>query len=49
VQQEKEQLLIEQLEVKEAVRRALHSVTGLEIQDEDQVMHQVEHLAEDLQ
>jgi hypothetical protein len=30
IQQEKEQLFIEQLEVKEAVNRALHSMTCLE-------------------
>jgi hypothetical protein len=35
MQQEKEQLLAEQLEVKEAVNRALRSVTGLELQAED--------------
>jgi hypothetical protein len=35
MQQEKEQLLAEKLEVKEAVNRALHSVTGLEPQEED--------------
>jgi hypothetical protein len=42
MQQEKEQLLAEQLEVKEVVNRALCSMTGLEPQVEDQVMHQVE-------
>jgi hypothetical protein len=49
MQQEKEQLLAEQLEVKEAVNRALHSVTGLELQAEDRVTHQVEQLAEAVQ
>jgi hypothetical protein len=49
MQQEKEQLLAEQLEVKEAVNRALHSVTGLEPQAEDQVTHQVEQLTEAIQ
>jgi hypothetical protein len=42
MQQEKEQLLAEQLEVKKAVNRALCFVTGLELQAKDQVMHQVE-------
>jgi hypothetical protein len=42
MQQEKEQLLVEQLEVKEAVNRALRSMTELEIQTEDRVTHQVE-------
>jgi hypothetical protein len=37
LQQEKEQFLAEQLEVKEAINRALHSVTVLEIKAEDQV------------
>jgi hypothetical protein len=46
MQQEKEQLLIEQLEEKKAVNKALRSMTGLELQDEDQVTHQVEKLAE---
>jgi hypothetical protein len=50
MQQEKEQLLAEQLEVKEAVNRALRSVTGLEpTKAEDRVMHQVEQLAEAIQ
>jgi hypothetical protein len=35
LQQGKEQLLAEQLEVKEAVNRALHSVTVIEIKAED--------------
>ena len=35
LQQEKEQLLAEQLEVKEVVNRALHSVTVLEMKAED--------------
>jgi hypothetical protein len=46
MQQEKEQLLAEQLEVKETVNRALHSVTGLEPQAEDRVTHQVEQIVE---
>jgi hypothetical protein len=49
IQQEKEQLLAEQLKVKEAVNRALRSVTGLEPQAEDRVMHQVEKLTEAIQ
>jgi len=35
LQQEKEQLLMEQLEVTEVVNRALHSMTILEIKTED--------------
>jgi hypothetical protein len=49
MQQEKEQLLAGQLEVKEAVNRALRSVTGLEPQAEDRVEHQVEQLVEAIQ
>jgi hypothetical protein len=49
IQQEKEQLLAEQLEVQEAVNRALRSVTGLEPKAEDRVMHQVDQLAEAIQ
>jgi hypothetical protein len=49
MQQEKEQLLAEKLKVKEEVNRDLHSVTGLEPQVEDQVMHQVEYLTEVIQ
>jgi hypothetical protein len=49
MQQEKEQLLAKQLEVKEEVNRALLSVTGLEIQAKDQVTRQVEQLAEAVQ
>jgi hypothetical protein len=48
-QQEKEQLLAEQLEVKEAVNKALRFVTSLEPQAKDRFMHQVEHLAEAIQ
>jgi uncharacterized protein YabN with tetrapyrrole methylase and pyrophosphatase domain len=44
--QEKEQFLMEQLKVKEAVNRALRSVTILEIKAEDRVMQQVELLVE---
>jgi hypothetical protein len=47
--QEKEQLLTEQLGVKEAVDRALRSVTGLEPKAEDRVEHQVAQLAEAIQ
>jgi hypothetical protein len=49
MKQEKEQLLTEQFEVKEAVNRALHPVIGLEPQEEDQVTHQVEKLVEPIQ
>jgi hypothetical protein len=49
MQQEKEQLLVEQLQVKEAVNKALRSMTGLELQAKDRVMHQVELLAKDFQ
>jgi hypothetical protein len=42
-------LLAEKLEVKEAVSRALHSVTVLEIKAEDRVTQQVEHLTEVIQ
>jgi hypothetical protein len=48
IQQEKEKLLAEKFEVKEAINRALHSVTDLETKVEYQVMHQVEHLAESI-
>jgi hypothetical protein len=46
LQQEKEQLLMEQLEVKEAVNKELLSVTVLEIKAEDRVTQQVNQLAE---
>jgi hypothetical protein len=49
IQQEKEQLLTEQVGIKEAISRALHSVTSLEKKEEDPVEHQVEHLAEAIQ
>jgi hypothetical protein len=50
VKQEKEQLLAEQLRVKEAVSRALRSVTGLEKKvTEEPVEHQVAQLAEAIQ
>jgi len=39
LQQEKEQLLTEQLEVKEAVNRALHSMTILEIEENIEYLH----------
>jgi hypothetical protein len=41
IQQEKENLLAEKLEVKEAVSRALHYVTGLEKKVDEPVEHQV--------
>jgi predicted RNA-binding protein len=49
IQQGKEQLLTEQLEVKEAVNRALRSVTVIEIKAEDRVTQQVEQLEEVIQ
>jgi hypothetical protein len=49
LQQGKEQLLAEQLEVKEAVNRALRSVTIVEIKAEDQVTQQVNQLVEAIQ
>jgi hypothetical protein len=49
IQQEKEQLLTEQVGVKEAVHRALRSVTGLEKMEEDPVESQVVKLAEAIQ
>jgi DNA primase len=49
IQQEKEQLLMEQVGVKEAVSRALRSVTGLEKKEEDPVEHQVAQLVEAIQ
>jgi hypothetical protein len=49
MQQEKEQLLAEQLEVKEAVNISICSVMGLETQEEDRVTHQVEQLVEAIQ
>jgi hypothetical protein len=49
MQQEKEKLLIEHLEVKEAVNRSLCSVTSSQPQIEDRVTHQVEQLTEVIQ
>jgi DNA-binding HxlR family transcriptional regulator len=49
MQQAKEQLLTEQLKVKEAVNRSLHSVTVIEIKVEYQVTQQVEHIEEVIQ
>jgi VIT1/CCC1 family predicted Fe2+/Mn2+ transporter len=49
IQQEKELLLTEQLRVKEAVSRALRSVTGLEKKVEEPVEHQVAQLEEAIQ
>jgi VIT1/CCC1 family predicted Fe2+/Mn2+ transporter len=49
IQQEKEKLLAEQLRVKEAVSRALRSVTGLEKKVEEPVEHQVAQLVEAIQ
>jgi hypothetical protein len=49
MQQEKEQLLVEKLKVKEPINKALHFVKGLEPQAKDQVTHQVENLIEAIQ
>jgi hypothetical protein len=49
IQQGKEQLLTEKLEVKEAVNKALHSVSVVEIKAEDRVTQQVEQLEEVIQ
>jgi VIT1/CCC1 family predicted Fe2+/Mn2+ transporter len=49
IQQEKEKLLAEKVEVKEAVSRALHSVTGLDQKEEDPVENQVVKLVEAIQ
>jgi hypothetical protein len=49
LQQGKEQLLAEQLEVKEAVNRALRSVTIIEVKAEDQITKQVAQLEEVIQ
>jgi hypothetical protein len=46
LQQSKEQLLTEQLEVKARVNRALHSMTIVEVQTEEQVPQQVAQLEE---
>jgi len=37
LQQSKEQLLVEQLEVKERFNKALHSMTGVEVKTEERV------------
>jgi tetrahydromethanopterin S-methyltransferase subunit B len=42
-------LLTEQLEVKEVVNRALHSVTVVQVKEEDRVTQQVENLEEVIQ
>jgi hypothetical protein len=49
VKQEREKFLVEQLRVKEAVIRALRSVTGLEKKVEEPVEQQVVQLAEAIQ
>jgi hypothetical protein len=49
IQQEKEQLFAEQLRVKEAVSRALRSMTSLEQKVEELVEQQVVHLVEAIQ
>jgi hypothetical protein len=42
-------LLAGQIKVKEAVNKENHSVKGLDPQEEDQVMHQLEQLTEAIQ
>jgi hypothetical protein len=49
MQQEKEQLIAEKIEVNEEVNGSLRSMTGLELQAKDQVMHQVGKLIESVQ
>jgi hypothetical protein len=49
LQQSKEQLLAEQLEVKEMVHRALRSVTVVEVKTEERVPQQVAQLEEVIQ
>jgi hypothetical protein len=49
IQQDKEQLIAKQVGVKEAINRALCSVTGLEQKEEDPVESQVAKLVEDIQ
>jgi hypothetical protein len=44
IQQSKEQLLTEKLEIKELVNRALHSVIVIEFQTEERVPQQVAQL-----
>jgi hypothetical protein len=49
LQQGKEQLLIEQLEVKESVNRELRSMTIVDVEAKDQAMKQVAQLEEWIQ
>jgi hypothetical protein len=49
LQQEKEQLLAEKLEVKEVVKRALHFVTVVEVKAEERVPQQIAQLEEVIQ
>jgi hypothetical protein len=49
IQHEKEQLLVEQVGVKEATSRALHSMMGLEKKEEDLVENKVAHPTEAIQ
>jgi DNA repair exonuclease SbcCD ATPase subunit len=49
LQQGKEQLLAEQLEIKEVVNRALRSVTVIEVKNEEKVPQQVAQLEEVIQ
>jgi hypothetical protein len=46
---EKEQLLMEQVGVKEEISKALRSVTGLDQNEEDPLEHQVAQLVEAIQ
>jgi hypothetical protein len=49
IQKEKEQLLIEQVKVKEAVNRELRSMMGLEKKEEDPMDNEVVKLAKAIQ
>jgi hypothetical protein len=49
IQKEKEQLLVKQIGIEEAVNRAFLSVTGLEKKAEEPLEHQVMKLAEVIQ
>jgi hypothetical protein len=49
IQKEKEHVLTEQMGVKEAVTRELHSISGLAQIEEDIVESQVEKLVQDIQ
>jgi hypothetical protein len=49
IQQDKEQLLAEQVRVKEAVNKEIHSVTSLEKMEEDLVLNKFVKLVESIQ